>query len=305
MKQTKLFDQFYNQHVKLDRKRTIRLKQHITSVESFLKKTKWSHRIVSIQMQGSWRHGTMIQPLPKKEYDADMLVLLQPNSRWKASDYLDQIYSAFKKSPTYSSKVSRKTRCVTLDYAGDFHLDVVPCIIRQESELIFFRKETYFVCNRNLGRYERTDGDGFAMWLEKKKAVVPGANLRKVIQLLKYMRDHKQTFAVKSILMTTLIGNCIRNNERERDFTDIPTSLQTILTRVDNYLSHNETTPLIKNPAYEKENFNRNWEEVNYQNFKRQIRSLKLRVDDAISEPGRNSSLQKWQALFGQNFGSK
>lgn len=303
MKHTALFNQFYSRHVKLDAKRSKRLKRHIASVQSFLENSKLGPRIVSIEAQGSWRHGTMIQPLPKKEYDADMLVILNPHSRWKVCDYLDEIYGTFKKAPTYSRKVIRKTRCITLDYSGDFHLDVVPCVIGEETELIFFKKEVYFVCNRRDVRYERTDGDGFAVWLEQKKSVVPGNNLGKVIQLMKYLRDHKQTFAVKSILLTTIIGNCVVTGEREKDFSDLPTSLRTILTRLDQYLSRNLSVPLIKNPAYSEENFNRNWEEVNYQNFRRHIGALKVRVDDAIDEPGRNLSLQKWRTLFGEKFG--
>lgn len=247
----------------------------------------------------------MIQPLPRKEYDADMLVFLKYNSRWKVSDYLDRFYEVFKKSPAYKSKVTRKTRCVTLDYTGDFHLDVVPCVIKQESARLFFTKDVYYVCNRRDGRFERTDGDGFALWLEEKKSAVKGANLSKVIQLMKYLRDHKQTFAVKSILLTTLIGNCVDDSEWDEDFADLPTSLQTILARLDKYLARNSTVPLVENPAYRRENFNRNWEDVNYQNFRHHIHLLKEKVDDAINEPARKLSLEKWQALFGAKFGGK
>lgn len=303
MKQTSLFNKFYSQHVKLDPNRTQRLKKHITSVQSFLEKSTLKPSIESIRTQGSWRHGTMIKPLPRKEYDADMLVFLKHNAQWKVSDYHDRFYEAFKKSPIYKSKVTRKTRCITLDYTGDFHLDVVPCVIKQESEFLFFSKDVYFVCNRRDGRFERTDGDGFALWLEEKKSAVKGANLSKVIQLMKYLRDHKQTFAVKSILLTTLIGNCVNDSEWDKDFADLPTSLQTILTRLDKYLTRNSNAPLIKNPAYGREDFNRNWEEVNYQNFRRQIHWLKAKVDEAINEPARNLSLEKWQALFGSKFG--
>ncbi|WP_420429604.1 SMODS domain-containing nucleotidyltransferase [Kordiimonas sp.] len=304
MKQSAHFNKFYNHHVKLDQQRIKRLKKHIVSVSSFLKKSILASRIVSIQAQGSWRHGTMIQPLPKKEYDADILVILQPNTRWRVSDYMDTFHATFKRCPSYAGMVSRKTRCITLDYKGDFHLDVVPCVVWRESEWLIFNKEVYFVCNRKDGRFERTDGDGFALWLEEKKSIVPGANLSKVIQLLKYLRDHKQNFSVKSILLTTLIGNCIKNTERGTDFADLPTSLQTVLSRLDKYLASHTKVPIIVNPAYKVENFNRNWEEVNFQNFKRCIHSLRLRVDDAINERSRNLSLQKWQSIFGPQFGA-
>ena len=43
-----------------------------------------------------------------------------------AKDYIHAIYRALKQNQNYADKLRLKTRCVTIDYAGDFHLDVVP-----------------------------------------------------------------------------------------------------------------------------------------------------------------------------------
>ena len=40
----------------------------------------------------------------------------------------------------------------------------------------------------------------------KEKDGLTGGNLRKVIRLLKYLRDYKTTFSVPSVILTTLVG---------------------------------------------------------------------------------------------------
>ena len=37
-----------------------------------------------------------------------------------------EVHGALKQNENYADKLRLKTRCVTVDYAGDFHLDVVP-----------------------------------------------------------------------------------------------------------------------------------------------------------------------------------
>ena len=47
---------------------------------------------------------------------------------------------------TYADKRRLKTRCVTVDYAGDFHLDVVPRVTIRGK---------HYVCNRQDNKSRR------------------------------------------------------------------------------------------------------------------------------------------------------
>ena len=37
--------------------------------------------------------------------------------------YIEELHSIFRNDGTYRDKVPRKSKCVTIDYTGDFHLD--------------------------------------------------------------------------------------------------------------------------------------------------------------------------------------
>lgn len=241
----------------------------------------------------------MIKPLGRKEYDADMMLLIKHRRGMNPEDLIHDLYDALRSSPAYSRKVSRKTRCVTINYAGDFHLDLVPHRFEKGG---LFSRDKFSVINRHTNKYERSDGLGFASWLREKNTIVPQNMLLKTIQLLKYLRDHKQTFAAKSIVITTLVGQQISNYESESDFRDIPTSLKTTIERLDSFLRKHKNMPLIKNPAMTDENFNRHWDQTSYSQFRKMISKYRAWIDEAIEEKSRKKSIELWQRIFGSDF---
>ena len=89
---------------------------------------------------------------------------------------------------------------MTIDYAGDFHLDVVP-------RVTFGGR--HYVCNLIDNKFEETDGIGYRDWFNEQNRIT-GGNLKRVVRLLKYLRDHKNNYSAKSILLTTLAGNTIK-----------------------------------------------------------------------------------------------
>ena len=69
--------------------------------------------------------------------------------------------------------VGRRTRCVTVDYANDFHVDVVPYLERHGEK---------FITNRADDGFELTNPEGFNAWLDEKNRTT-GGRLVKVIRL--------------------------------------------------------------------------------------------------------------------------
>ena len=67
-----------------------------------------------------------------------------------------------------------------MDYAGDFHLDVVPRVTI---------KGKHYVCNRMDNKFEETDGNGYRDWFNEKNRITKG-NLKRVVRLLKHLRVH-------------------------------------------------------------------------------------------------------------------
>ena len=297
MKHEKYFTDFLSDHVNLNQRKLDTLEKRIKTITGFLKTNLTNYRTYS--PQGSYTHKTIIKPVQDNdEFDADLLIFIKDNNFDPDSfetDYVNEIYNIFKEDKTYKDKVSRKTRCVTIDYSGDFHLDIVSCIEYED---------THYICNRKDKKYEKTDGDGYKEWLIDKNKTVGGNNLRKVTRLIKFLRDHKNTFSVKSILLTALLGNEIDSSDKESSsFSDLPTSLKTFAERINDFLQENITMPIIKNPVLPEEDFNRHWNQDKYDNFRDKFDSYNEKIKDAFNEKGHDESVKKWRKLFGEEFG--
>lgn len=301
MKLVKHFNDFLQEQVNLNKTRIEQLERHVDSIQSFLKNSGYGAVIRSYSSQGSWAHKTIIKPLPGKEFDADLVMFVDPVDGWTPKDYVDQLYTVFCGSGIYRDKVHRNTRCVTLNYSGDFHLDVVPCVVHE----YWILDKTYEICNRRDNKFELTAPEEYTKWLRKCNQCVGNNQLRKITRLIKFLRDHKGTFSAKSILLTTLLGNTISfldGLSPESEFGDVPTSLRTIFSRLDDYLQCQEAMPVIRNPVRQEEEFNRHWDQKKYNNFRNKIHQYRLWIDDAYQETDRDESIRKWRRIFGDQF---
>jgi len=197
MKLSEHFDSFLEDVVNLNQTRIDRLEGHVKAIQEFLQNSGYGAEIIRFSPQGSWAHKTIIKPLSGKEFDADLVMFVDRDEEWLPKNYVNNLYDIFKGSDRYKDKVSRGTRCVALDYAGDFHLDVVPCIVDGYYGL------TFHVCNRNSDEFEPTAPEAYSAWLSERNKWTGNDMLQHSIRLLKYLRDIKTRFSVKSILLTT------------------------------------------------------------------------------------------------------
>lgn len=198
-----------------------------------------------------------------------------------------------KGNQNYSDKVHRKKRCVVVDYAGDFHLDVLPCITYKGNQ---------FICNRSTGKFEPTDGTGFRDWFNRKNQETNG-NLKLVTRILKHLRDHKETLTAPSILLTTLIGNGVQDGEGDGCFKTLPDALLTVTTRINAFLQSNPFMPHIVNPALPSESFTRHWDQAKYAHFRDMFNRYTYRISDAYNQSDPDNSVSQWRGLFGDQFG--
>lgn len=295
MKLIESFWRFLNTEVNLNKTRIERVKKGIEIVRKFLKNNEiFGEMFVSLVPQGSYRQKTIIKP-PKEidEFDVDLLFQLKEEVDWEPRDYINNLFTEFKESSRYNNIVDRrgKTRCVTLNYSDDFHIDIVPCIERSRQ---------FYIINKNENRYELTDADGYSNWFQKKNEM-SNNNLMQVVKLVKYIRDYKKTFSAKSILLTTLIGNQVDKNS-ESYFSDITTSLKIIFNRLNNFLQANTLMPRVENPALPSEDFNRHWDQAKYSNFREIFIKYNNKVNEAFNEPDPVESGEIWRELFGDEF---
>ncbi|MEP0174597.1 MAG: cyclic GMP-AMP synthase DncV-like nucleotidyltransferase [Paraglaciecola sp.] len=302
MKLVKHFNEFLKNEVNLNQHRIDTLESRVQVVTNFIKGSdSFKSAFIEAIPQGSYAHRTIIKPTAKKKvFDADVVVYLKPIDGWEAKDYIEQIYKTFNASKHYQGKVSRQTRCVKLNYAGEFHIDIVPCI---RSKFLF--TETENVCNRLTNEFESCSSIEFSKWVRKKNAVAGNNNLIKAIRLCKYLRDFKQTFSVKSILLTTLLASRITLSEElfgTDSFKDLPMALKTLFNRLDEWLDEQDEMPIVNNPVDDDENFNRHWDEDKFQNFKKQVKKYNGWINTAYHEMDKEESIKGWRKVFGDKF---
>jgi hypothetical protein len=291
-KRTEDFNRFISDHVNINQSRLDRLNKSVAAVAEYLSQRLEGH--LKVERQGSYALRTIIKPVNNHEYDADLLLFMELDSSKSPRDYIDAVYRCLKDNDVYAEKIRRKTRCVVVDYAGDFHLDIVPCVDNGTN---------HYICNRLTDKFEITDGTGFRDWFNRKNKVTNG-NLKLVTRLLKYLRDHKQTFTAPSILLTTLIGNAVYDWEDDSNFKTVPDTLVTVSRRINDFLQLWSTIPTVANPVLPQEDFTRHWDETKYLNFRDKFNSYTELICQAYEEVDPQKSLQLWRQLFGENFGT-
>ena len=297
MKLVKYFEDFLRKNVDLNQSRLDILDSRVKTVTDLLKSKLAGYRKYS--PQGSYAHKTIIKPVAENdEFDADILVFIKDEAfdpDQFQEDYVKKIHEVFKGNENYKDKVQLNTRCVTIDYAGDFHLDVVPCVEYQGE---------FYICNRVEKKYEQTDGDGYRKWFAEKNRITSNNLLRKVTRLLKFLRDHKSNYSIKSILLTTLLGNQVySSDENSSAFSDLPQALKTLSNRINDFLQDNPQMPTVENPVLPGENFNRNWDEIKYRNFREKFNLYNTKINKAFEEKDHNKSVKLWREVFGEDFG--
>lgn len=300
MKLVKHFDAFLKNKVNLSDGRIKQLDDRTEAITNFLKSgdDAFAENFVAVLPQGSYAHRTIINPVrANDEFDADLLLEIDEIDGWEAKDYVQELFTVFRGSSTYREMVSRKSRCVRIDYANEFHIDVVPYMERHGE---------HYITNRNEDVFELTNPEGYNEWLDERNKLA-GGKLVKVIRLVKYLRDAKDTFDCKSVILSILLGNAVDDaaawSEDDR-YPDVPTALRKIIGDLDDYLQANESMPSIDDPSEPSENFNHRWDQDRYANFRAKMHQYREWIDEAYLEDDLEESKGKWRRLFGDKFGT-
>ena len=297
MKLVDQFKTFLRGEVNLNDTRVSQLGASVEAVQKAIKASSWEPKILDFDAHGSWAHGTIIKPCTGGEFDADLLVIVEPVEGWEAKDYVNKLGAFFDGHSTYKDKVHRYSHCVTIEYAGERRIDIAPCVKGR------LWSNTYEVCNRTTNEFETTAALDYTDWVVGRNDVAGGNDLKKVTRLLKYLRDIKTNFTCPSFLFTTLVGMHIYDSDQETAaFADTPTCLKTVMGRLDDYLQAHPTAPVIQNPVLSSDIQSRVWDQTQYSNFRKKINLYRTWIDEAYAEEDCDESIGKWQRVFGDSF---
>jgi hypothetical protein len=296
MKLIKYFDAFLENAVNLNPSRMDLLDTRTAAITDFLKHDEvFGPLLKSTVQQGSYAQKTIIRPRADRTFDADLLLHLDPMPDWAACDYVGKLYTALGRSAVYKDMRHRRTRCVYIDYADEFHVDLVP--------YVEFGGRGY-VTNNKTDQFEHTDPKGFTGWLKDQHRIADG-HLIKAIRLLKYVRDITWGFSVKSAILTTLVGERVGEIAKLLDtgcYADVPTTLKTVVDALDDYLQQRSLLPAIVDPGGTGDRFDERWDQAGYAAFRTKIHALRAKIDEAFDAEGIDAGLTAWQAVFGDAF---
>lgn len=250
--------------------------------------------------QGSMRIGTTVRPPAQEEHDLDVLCWLNVSGAiYTPHEIYELVWETLGTDGTYRGMRERWRRCIRINYARQFHLDITPAIpdwVKKSGSLYIPDREQKIWCS--------THPIGFAdEWFTPISKRLPtiiehallgnvrsfnasveplpdhGAfdktPLQRTVQLVKYDRDRHYAEDAKhrpsSILLTTLTALAYAN-ELPRAASSLLEFIIRVMERIpDGIVIHTtkEGYPIyeVANPVNHDENFAEKWTSEHYRRF--------------------------------------
>jgi hypothetical protein len=268
-----------------------------------------------IYPQGSLRIGTTVKPLNDQDYDLDIVCELSLD--WRRCDplkILDAIESRLSQNRNYLPLIERKNRCIRLNYANEFHLDILPaCPDSQKNH------GCVKVPDRKVHEWKDSNPRGFAEWFEDRsekfkpflaKIVEPipelepperKSPLKRMVQLIKRYRDisfkDEPELAPISIILTTLAGSYYNGQ------TSINESLLFVLNEIMKNIRNGYRRIVVLNPTNKNEDFSDKWDDnLNlYKSFTNWIVNFKTLWLKVNNTSGIHNIARILKEMFGEN----
>ena len=291
--------------VQLDETRKNRMESSYQAIEDVLNNDDAFFKNLQFEVypQGSVKIGTTVKPIANNEFDLDIVVHIANNSNISSPSKLyNELKRVFQENETYKAMIKSKNRCIQLDYAGDFHMDILPGVQDGFSDI-----DKLLIPDKKLGGWVSSNPRGYASWFlnEANKVIVtameaalareklPSDDMQKkkplqlAVQLIKIYRDkyfeNNQDMATSSIILTTIAG-ILYNGENS-----IYDTIENIVSKIhDNILSSHGRIRIL-NPVNIDEDFTDKWDQKPelYKYFKKFIVHLhqewnKLKKENGI-----------------------
>lgn len=292
------------------------VKDWIESDEKFFKPFRYD-----FYPHGSVRTLTTVRPMGKDEFDLDVAVHLKADY---AAHTPARIYQELKRRlgehGIYKSMLETKNRCLRLNYAGDFHMDILPGIQQYSWD-----ENMLMVPDRELGSWVSSSPRGYANWFIHRANLVKESLLEKAlraenlpvdkfankkplqraVQLIKRYRDmyfeKDGTYRTSSIILTTLAGQLYNGQDSIFDTVDGIVEKMTINNRYN--LAQNQ----VVNPVNPAEDFTDKWktDPGYYEAFRGFVGHLYNEWQQLKKEQGVITESRIFKGLFGDDVFSK
>lgn len=286
------FNEFLQTHVNLNQTRVDTLQRRISALDNYLSERSEFADLLEgdVIPQGSFAHKTIIKPYSGNDFDADVLLPMQEQADWAPKMYTIKLKRALDQAASYADKTILGKRCVTIDFANDFHIDVVPFIKCADG--------LTYITHRTDDVFIRQDPVAFTNWI-KTKARVTNGHLIRVIRLVKYLRD-RSSIAVPSVVIAALIAGRVRSFADDADYSNVATTLTSLLEDLNGYIRWMSAAPFIDDCI--GGNLADRVTQSGFRNLQSQIKTWAEKSRSAL-DASQSESVEAWQRLFGSSFG--
>lgn len=272
-----------------------------------------------IYPQGSMRIGTTNRPWVGDEFDLDLVCQLHGCGNAYPNTVYDAVYARLADNELYRPILEKKNRCVRLNYAGNFHLDIIPACPDTLHGEPFIR-----VPDRGMAAWKTSNPVGFAdvffeccelrivsgtealvKSIQPLPSPVPSQYkyaLQRIVQIMKRHRDRffdGDNDAARSIVLTTLALAFYRGEQSLQD------GLKTILNGILSVIEACHGILPVPNPSNPQENFSDAWTPDSYADFVAYIRNFRQQLNRLIQADGLESTHDALGRLFGTAVASK
>lgn len=301
--------------------------QHKLAKDRYDAVSKWLSRkespfasvSVDIYPQGSLRIGTTVRPLRYQEYDLDLVCELGLD--WNNNcpiEVLNTVEKCLKENEMYKPMVERKNRCIRLNYANEFHMDILPAAPNYHKN-----GGCVMVPDRKSEEWKDSNPTGYAGWFKLKSesflqsmterlaaTVQPlpaheplerKTPLQRAVQLIKRYRDvtylKNPENAPISIVLTTLAGNHYKGQISVTD------SISSILDCISKSIPPKGHRLVVYNPTNRDEDLSEKWDEEQalYFEFVRWIEEFKGSWGDLRNISGIPNVRRMLVRMFGED----
>lgn len=305
----------------LDPTRWGRLKSAYKAISQWLSEDPAFFGAVEIEIypQGSVSIGTTTKPYGKTEFDLDVVIHIKLlSSDYNPEEIFNEVVRRLNENETYKKMSEAKSRCVRLNYQGDFHLDVVPgCMvvvyndklidIPDQKKMIWLRScpkgyQGWFIDIAN--KVELTFLEkAFSASKVKIEDYARKKPLQRAVQLIKMRRNilfnKNPGNAPTSIILTTLAAQFYYGQ------ASISETFEGILTSIrDNIQTFYPNKPFrLPNPVNPSENLADVWEEKPelYDHFIDFIETIYLEWQKLKETHGIEEEATLMKGMFGED----
>lgn len=263
-----------------------------------------------IYPQGSMALQTTVKPLRRMEYDLDLVCEVRPSGH-SAMQLFDVVYTRLHENGTYRPILEKKNRCVRLNYAGNFHLDIIPA--RPDQSRL---PPSVVIPDRKLQEWTRSNPKGYAAWfhhrggpIEKLRASLeplPSQTppdlktpLSVAVQIIKRRRDvmfGDSDNAPRSVVLTTLAA---KHYAGEQHVAAVVTQ---VLAGIEAEIRAAAPQRIcVPNPTNEDERFCDSFTNESYEAFIGFVRTMLHEVSDLSAAAQRDDVRRRLVAMFGES----